>query len=189
MSQVTFHDTEDARPRWTPDGQSLTFVSGRAGAMDLYEKRADGTGPAEILLDLDLDIVSGGWSRDGTWLVVQTASAGDGGSRDIWGIRPGIDSVPRPLANAEWDEAAPALSDDGRLLAYVSNRTGMDEVYVKPFPGTDTGERRVSTNGGVAPAWAHSGRELFYVEMRGGRKMMVLGHLLPTTARSRTART
>ncbi len=174
VSRVTFRTAFDARPRWTPDGQSLTFISGRPGTMDLYVKRADGTGPAEKLLDLDRDIFEGRWSRDGTWLLIRTGggTAARGG-RDIWGIRPAIDSVPIPLAVAEWDEKAPALSPDGRWLAYESNETGTDEVCVRPFPDIDAGKLQVSINGGVAPAWAHNGRELFYVEPRGGRAMMV----------------
>jgi Tol biopolymer transport system component len=152
----------------------LTFISGLVGTTDLYAKRADGTGPREKLLDLDRDIFEGRWSRDGTWLLIRTGggTAARGG-RDIWGIRPAIDSVPIPLAVAEWDEKAPALSPDGRWLAYESNETGIDEVYVRPFPDVDAGKWQVSINGGVAPAWAHNGRELFYVEPRGGRTMMV----------------
>ncbi len=175
VSRVTFHDAQDSRPRWTPDGQSLVFISQRAGAMDLYVKPADGTGSAEILLDLDPDINEGVWSPDGTWLVIRTGGLASGapGNRDIWGIRPGIDSVPLPLVAAEWDEKALALSPDGKWLAYESNESGTDEVYVRPFPDTEAGKWQVSTNGGTAPVWAHSGRELFYVKPPDGRTMMV----------------
>jgi serine/threonine-protein kinase len=175
VSRVTFHDAQDSRPRWTPDGQSLVFISQRAGAMDLYVKPADGTGSAEILLDLDPDINEGVWSPDGTWLVIRTGGLASGapGNRDIWGIRPGIDSVPLPLVAAEWDEKALALSPDGKWLAYESNESGTDEVYVRPFPDTEAGKWQVSTDGGTAPVWAHSGRELFYVKPSDGRTMMV----------------
>ena len=176
VSRVTFHDAQDSRPRWTPDGQSLMFISQRAGAMDLYVKPADGTGSAEILLDLDPDINEGVWSPDGTWLVIRTGGLASGveGDRDIWGIRPGIDSVPLPLVADEWDEKALALSPDGKWLAYESNESGTEEVYVRPFPDTEAGKWQVSTNGGTGPVWAHSGRELFYVKPPpGGRTMMV----------------
>ena len=72
-----------------------------------------------------------------------------------------------------FDENAAALSPDGKWLAYESNETGVDEVYVRPFPDTDAGKWQVSTAGGAAPVWGHSGRELFYVGQQGGRKMMV----------------
>jgi serine/threonine-protein kinase len=51
---------------------------------------------------------------------------------------------------------------DGRWLAYVSDESGRDEVYVRPFPNTDDGFWMVSTGGGGEPVWAHSSRELFY---------------------------
>jgi serine/threonine-protein kinase len=175
VSRVTFHDGQDSRPRWTPDGQSLMFISRRADARNLYVKRADGTGSAETLLDLEPDINEGVWSPDGTWLVIRTGGLATGavGNRDIWGIRPGVDSVPLPLVAAEWDEKALALSPDGRWLAYESNETGTDEVYVRPFPDTDAGKWQVSTSGGRAPVWAHNGRELFYIKPPPGRQMMV----------------
>jgi serine/threonine-protein kinase len=69
------------------------------------------------------------------------------------------------------DESAAALSPDGNWLAYVSNETGRDEIYVRPFPATDSGKWQVSTNGGQAPLWAHSGRELFFVDAE--RNMVV----------------
>ena len=58
---------------------------------------------------------------------------------------------------------SPAVSPDGRWLAYVSNEGGgRYEVYVRPFPNTSDGKWPVSTDGGIEPVWAHSGRELFY---------------------------
>ncbi len=166
LSRLTFHGEREQRPGWTPDGQSVTFVSDRAGQMDLYMKRADGTGPAELLLDLDVPIWEASWSPDGTWLVVRVGGTAEA-QRDILGIRPGTDSVPVPLAATEFQEIAPALSPDVRWLAYASDETGRSEVYVRPFPDTDGGKWQVSTDGGRSPLWAHSGRELFYVNGAG----------------------
>ena len=68
-----------------------------------------------------------------------------------------------PLAVTEFDELSPVISPNGRWLAYVSNDTGRDEIYVSPFPeGRSGGQVQVSTDGGREPVWAHSGRELFY---------------------------
>jgi serine/threonine-protein kinase len=88
------------------------------------------------------------------------------GSSDIQVLRVGVDTVPRMLLNGPYDEKAPALSPDGRWLAYVSNESGRDEVYVRPFPDVDGGKWQVSRNGGNEPLWAHSGRELFYRRFR-----------------------
>ena len=82
---------------------------------------------------------------------------------DILGFRPGVDTIPLPLVATPASETSPALSPDGRWLAYTSNETGSYEVYVRPFPGADAGQFQVSIGGGVAPMWAHSGRELFFL--------------------------
>ncbi len=81
-----------------------------------------------------------------------------------------VDSVPVPLVATEFRETSPAVSPDGRWLAYASNESGRGEVYVRPFPNTNDGKWLVSTDGGREPVWAHSGRELFH---RGGRNQMV----------------
>ena len=88
---------------------------------------------------------------------------------DIHLLRPGVDSEALPLlADEEYNETQPALSPDGRWLAYTSNETGSDEVYVRPFPDVNTGRWQVSTEGGVMPVWAYSGRELFFVDRGRG---------------------
>jgi Tol biopolymer transport system component len=59
-------------------------------------------------------------------------------------------------------ELSPALSPDGRWLAYASNETGQFEIYVVPFPNTDAAKWAISTGGGTEPLWSHRGSELFY---------------------------
>jgi serine/threonine-protein kinase len=172
LSRMTFDSTDDSRPRWTPDGRSVMYSVRRT---ELRRQRADGTGNTEIILRFtdpgSIDEVLA--SRDGRWLVYRRGGAvGEVGGRNIFGIRPGVDSAPVPLvAKPGVDESAAALSPDGKWLAYVSNETGRDEIYVRPFPATDSGKYQVSTNGGQAPLWAHSGRELFFVDAE--RNMVV----------------
>jgi Tol biopolymer transport system component len=172
LSRMTFDSTDDSRPRWTPDGRSVMYSVRRA---ESRRQRADGTGDTEVILRFtdagSIDEVL--TSPDGRWLVYRRGGAvGGSGGRNIFGIRPGVDSAPVPLvAKPGVDESAPALSPDGKWLAYVSNETGRDEIYVRPFPATDSGKWQVSTNGGLAPVWAHSGRELFFVDAE--RNMVV----------------
>ena len=109
------------------------------------------------MLDWGRDVSEGFYSPDGRWRVFfQGPVVGD-----LFAIA-AMDSVPVPLVATEFNEYAPALSPDGRWLAYVSNNTGRDEVYVRPFPDASSGLVQVSTDGGFSPVWAHSGRELFY---------------------------
>ena len=67
-----------------------------------------------------------------------------------------------PVAATAFSERAPTISPDGRWLAYVSNESGRDEIYVRPFPDFTSGRPQVSPDGGTEPVWARSGRELFY---------------------------
>ena len=174
LSRLTLDSIAEQRPRWTPDGQSVTYLINAATLHVLRQRRADGTGADETRLDMKTTTFpEGSWSRDGKWLVFRTGGAlGQRGARDILGLRPGVDSAPVPLAaDPRYDESAPMVSPDGKWLAYESDETGKTEVYVRPFPNTEGGKWQVSVNGGQAPLWAHSGKEIFFVD--GARNMVV----------------
>jgi eukaryotic-like serine/threonine-protein kinase len=90
------------------------------------------------------------------------------------GTRPGTDLVllpldgehrTRPLVATPFDELNAEVSPDGHWLAYESNESGRNEIYVRPFPNVDADKRQVSTNGGTQPVWARNGQELFYESM------------------------
>ena len=161
LSRLTFEGTINRRVIWSPDGQSLTFISNRAGQDDLWTKRADGSGSVDVVLDRESRTPEAFYSPDSTWLVFRE---GGGGSTDgdIFAIRPGVDSIAVPLVATDFGARSPALSPDGRWLAYVSNEAGREEIYVRPFPDADSGRWLVSADGGAEPVWAHSGLELFY---------------------------
>jgi len=84
-----------------------------------------------VQLDLAEDVNEAQWSRDGRWLVFRQGTMP---VTDIGALRPGVDSVPTTLVGTSFTERAPALSPDGRWLSYVSDESGRDEVYVRPFP-------------------------------------------------------
>ena len=152
------------RPSWTPDGQSVLYILNRGSGVNttqVWRKKADGSAPAESVYATSRSIVEATMSRDGQWLIYRINS--DSGGADIYGVRLGQDTTPVPLLTGSFAEGNPALSPDGRWLAYVSNESGNPEVYVRPFPDVSRGRWQVSTGGGTAPRWAHSGRELFFV--------------------------
>ncbi|MFI5244729.1 MAG: TolB family protein, partial [Gemmatimonadales bacterium] len=95
------------------------------------------------------------------------AQPGTPGAGDILAIRPGTDTVSVPLVATNFSEFTPALSPDGRWLAYSSNENGPREVYVVPFPNSGTAKWAVSTHGGTEPLWSHRGGELFYRDGAG----------------------
>ena len=167
LSRLSFDSAAEHRPRWSHDGRSVTFLSARTGALSVVRRAADGTGQDSLVqpargLNNILEFVA---SPDGKWQLVRTGGATNiAGGRDILALRMGTDTVPKPLlASTTADEAAIALSPDGRWIAYESNESGHREVYVRPFPNVDAGKWQVSSAGGTAPLWARNGRELFFV--------------------------
>jgi len=88
----------------------------------------------------------------------------------IHAIRLGVDDEPAMLIDTEYDETSPALSPDGRWLAYESSESGQMEIYMRPFPDVNTGRWQISIEGGTEPVWANSGEELFY---RNGDNQLV----------------
>jgi hypothetical protein len=138
--------------------------------LDLWRRPADGTGTPELLLDVDRPLVRGEWSPDGTRIVFVTGTpqSADQGSVDVASITPDDRSETPLVASPMFVETFPSISPDGRWLAYGSNESGRFEVYVRPFPNVEAGRVRVSTDGGNAPAWSHSGSELFYLDLNSG---------------------
>src|SRR5213080_2860591 len=165
--KLTLEGMDNYGPGWTPDGRSVTFSSTHAtGAVDLWTKRADGGAQAVMQLHEKWNLYNARWSPDGKWLLFQTDIASPG-SGDILGIRPGIDTAPVPVVATTFTEMSPAFSPDGRWLAYSSNETGEDAIYVVPFPNTSAGKWAISTGAGTEPVWSHRGNELFYRDGSG----------------------
>ena len=157
LTKLTFEGAQSFRPVWSPDGRYVGFISNSAGTIAMYRKRADGSSEAELVAaHPDRPVWDGSWSRDGRWVVYRTTP------QDIFARGPAPDTSTVPLLTASYNEAMPRLSPDGRWLAYTSDESGSAEVYVRPFPSTQSARWQVSTAGGGDPRWAHSGRELFY---------------------------
>jgi serine/threonine-protein kinase len=89
--------------------------------------------------------------------------ASETGNGDIYGLKEG-DTTLTPLLVSPARETSPALSPDGRWLAYASTESGKSEVYVRPFPQVTSAKWQVSLSGGATPVWAHNGKELFYLD-------------------------
>jgi serine/threonine-protein kinase len=148
------------RPAWSSDGRSLAYISDRGPNYDILVQPADQSTQPRLLLgrDSEMPIWEVAFPRTGPWVLFRTENRGS----DLYAIRPGVDSAPVPLVVTDANERFPALSPDGRWLAYVSNVSGRQEVYVRPFPKVTEAMWQVSTTGGTEVRWAHSGRELFF---------------------------
>jgi hypothetical protein len=163
LTRLTSDAAIDLRPTWTPSGERVTFGSNRAGPMDLYWTKADGSEPEKALLTAPLAQQPTSWSPDGRHLAYTEEDPRTG--FDLWVLT--LDGQRIPFLRTPFDERGATFSRDGRWLAYTSNESARDEIYVRPFPGP--GQKwQISTEGGSEPVWARNGVELFY---RSGDRM------------------
>ena len=149
---------------WTPDGSRIVWTSGTGGSATLYWQAADRSGSVEQLIKSPNAQYPTAFSRDGTRLVIRE----DAESRDLMVVV--MDEEPRrvqPLITTPFVETSAEISPDGQLIAYASDETGQDEIYVRPFPDVNAGRWPVSIGGGAKPRWARNGRELFYLVQSG----------------------
>jgi serine/threonine-protein kinase len=165
FTRLTFGG-QDRRPEWSPDGQLVAFIRDSLNGSSVFARRADGSTADRLLARLDRQVQEVVWSPDGRWLVLRTDN-GAAGAGDLVGIRTSGDTAPVPLVASSFTELHPAVSRDGRWLAYTSNESGANEVYVRPFPATTGGRWQVSNGGGTQPRWSPDGRELFYLDGPG----------------------
>lgn len=176
-SRFTF-DGDNGFPIWSPDGTQIAYRSRRDGT--LYQKAASGTTPAEALDKAEPNKLKRpvDWSRDGRYLIMERNDPGTG--FDIWamplttGTSSGNASNPAerksiPYVHTEFREQYGKLSPNGQWLAYMSDETKRNEVYVQTFPNPG-GKWQVSTNGGTQPVWSRDGKELFFTSV--DQKMM-----------------
>jgi Tol biopolymer transport system component len=164
-TRLTFGN-RDRRPTWSPDGRIVAFIRDSANTSVVYGRPADGSGPDRQLVHLDRMVQEVTWSPDGQWLVMRTDNTLSGAG-DLVGVRVTGDSTAAPLVASGFTELHPAISPDGRWLAYASNESGNNEIYVRPFPNTGAVRWQVSNGGGQQPVWAPSGGELYYLRPDG----------------------
>ena len=148
-------------PAWSRDGRYLTFTR---GGYTLMRVPADGSGTAEPFFTDEphvLWVIGTSWSPDGRALAFQR-------NRDVF-VREGDGSLTPVAATAAFEREG-RFSTDGKWMAFRSDETGGDEVYVQSHP-PGRGKQRISTGGGAQPMWAQNGRELFY---KSGNRMMVV---------------
>ena len=169
--------TFDSQANWpfAWRGEQVIYHGVRGATQGLWSKSADGVGEPTLLVATDRPVFGADWSPQGEWLVFSLAG------EDIYAVR-GTDGVSAPLlAEADRSEQQPDISPDGRWIAYVSDQSGRDEVYVRPFPNVEGGVFLASTDGGRAPKWSSDGRVLYFVQP-GQPPLMVVRRLTDDTA-------
>jgi len=155
-----------AYPTWTPDGKHIVFRFSTASGYSLGWIRADGAGETQKLLDSKNLATPYSFFPDGRRLAYYENDPESG--YDLWTLpldlsdpdhpKPG---KPEPFLRTSSSERNPAVSPDGRWIAYASDESGQSEVYVRPFPGPG-GKWQISNAGGTRPVWSRTSRELFF---------------------------
>ena len=171
-TRLTFDAADDLNPVWSPDGTRIAFTSDRKGERDIYQKLSDGSGPDELLLEgRDGQKNLEDWSPDGKYLLYNHQPAGH-----LYLLVMPLtgDRKPVPYLKTEFRTDQAQFSPNGRWVAYRSDESGKNEVYVQGFsldPSHPRGKWQISTAGGEEPQWRRDGRELFYV---AGNKLMAV---------------
>jgi Tol biopolymer transport system component len=157
----------DMSPLWERSGRHVLFSLAPPGSgPTIFRQAADGTGTAEQLIPPQGFQYPTTMSPDGRRLLIQQTLAPVGRRIRALDLNAAGNAVEREavlIAHA----TSPEISPDGRWLAYQSNESGQDEVYVRPFPSVESGRVLISTAGGTRPAWVPKGNELLYVDAKG----------------------
>jgi serine/threonine-protein kinase len=156
LRRLTFDRGVDTFPVWTPDSHRIVYSSQSGGALNLWWKAANETGPAEPLTTSANNQWPTSFSSDGKQVVLTELTPTTG--RDLMLLT--LDGSHRvtPLLQTPFDELRGDISPDGHWLAYESNSSGQFEIWVRPFPNTSVAEYQISTSGGTRPAWAHTAK-------------------------------
>ena len=168
LTRVTHTGGDEGGPKWTPDGEQLTYAYVVPLPVRIFWSPADGSSESEVLVESEYDRAPASWSNDGRALLFVETHPTTG--QDIWVLEVEPERKTWPFLKTPFQERQAIFSPSGQWVAYVSDESGRDEVYVRPFP--DSGRKwQVSTSGGSGPVWARDERELFY---RNDRKMMAV---------------
>jgi Tol biopolymer transport system component len=163
-------------PAWSPDGRRIVFSTNRGNNVDLMSISADGGAEPTLLLDREGSQYQATFTPDGKRIVFVDAARST--TSDVLAI--GIEPAARvdTLLASQFFEQTPAVSPDGRWLAYQSTETGVTEVYIRSLTGSGA-RSLVSAEGGREPAWSRDGKTLYY---RTGNRVVGVRLVTGTTA-------
>src|SRR5262249_13251299 len=141
LTRLTFEGV-NVNAQWSPDGKRIFFNSSRGGgALNIYSKLADGTGPEERLTTSQNLQRPAGTTPDGKFLMYTEQAPKT--TSDIWVLPLEGDRKPRLYLQTPFSEQTPRISPDGRWVAYLSDESGRNDIYVRPFPNANGGKWQI----------------------------------------------
>ena len=161
-TRLTFDPAFDSNPLWLPDGSRLVFNSSRKGAGDIYQKASSGAGGEEVLFESNENKVVTSCSADGRFVTYTNTDTKANTKQDLWILPLSGDRKPFPFLQTQFNEFGAQFSPDGHWIAYVSDESSKNQIYIAPFPGPG-GKWQLSRDGGVEPRWHGDGKELFFL--------------------------
>ncbi len=170
LSRLTF-EGQQRDPRWGADGRLVAFTSRVQGVFNLFARSVDDNAAPRRLAASAHQQIAGSVSRDGRVFYTELDPAS---GADIWSVSLSGSEAPVPVVRTAFDESDPALSPDGRWLAYQGNESNRWEVYVRPYPAGGAAVP-ISAGGGRAPAWSRDGRTLYYAGRDGVMAVTLAG--------------
>jgi serine/threonine protein kinase len=187
FTRFTFDPKRGVVPVWSPDGRQIAFRSNRSGVSQLYRKDSAGAGQEEQLTNGPNNKFPSDWSRDGRYLLYweDTPKTAD----DIMALPLEGERKPIVVLQTPFHEIAGVFSPDGKWIAYQSDESGPDQIYVRAFSPAAAaagGKWQVSNQGGNRPKWRGDGKELFYLAQSGrfAQSTMMMAAGIRTTATS-----
>jgi Tol biopolymer transport system component len=170
-TRFSFRSGNARNPVWSPDGSRIAYGFSRNGGYtrDIVVKSANGTGQEETLLSGGVNTWPSDWSPDGKFLLIQ--QTGQNTAIDLVLLpvdapQSGTRRKLTPFAQTPFDERQGRFSPDGGWVAYVSNESGRNQVYVQTFLSTGA-KYQISTIGGTVPHWRRDGKEIYYLAPDG----------------------
>jgi len=168
-TRLTFDPATEWFPAWSGDDTHVAFYSARTHTGDIYQRLANGTAADELLLSSNLTKVPFDFSRDGQFLLYGETNPKT--NRDLVVLPLTGDHKPIPLLTTQFNEDDGHFSPDGKWVAYISDESGKDEIYIQSFPASGA-KAQISNGGGVYARWRGDGKELFY--LTPDRKLMAV---------------
>jgi serine/threonine protein kinase/Tol biopolymer transport system component len=158
--RLTFGPGDTFNPVWSPDGARIAYTSRRKEKRDLYVKNVSGTGEEQLLLASNADKSAESWSPDGSLL---SFNRQEGIKAEVWLLHLADASHKAvPFRTGNFWEQGSVFSPDGKYIAYLSNESRRNEVFVQTV-APNGGRWQISTAGGIDPYWRGDGKELYYI--------------------------